>query len=539
MLKNWKITGADPSSVSVKVISMPNRIDFEVAAAEGAMFQRLSLVVDFDEIIVRWRNHDYTWVDTSKRRLAAYYSPKAAVFQSGIKVVASRTDGIWLFEPRHPRRIECVIEHEDLVPLFDYQKDDSSAFREHNRRLDVPLRLSFLLTKGAVPEFSRSKMPFSAILSFTDHCDFDSLPLLQTQRRLFGKYGIRVTKGVFLYHYSKRDFNTSLERNAEEYELWVADGHELCYHSLSQSTRATDEEWYKDFVDFAAAGLSWPTWIDHGFQPYNFTTHNRSEIEPEIWADTMSRAGIKYLWNYLDCGNAGPGMINQADPENFTFGAYKRRCFSKPSATAYMDLFRNYILFFGSEKDKMLYRMLTFFIKIKGWRYGWEGAWGLIRSVLFIAKQGIKMLMVSKNLHPHWQRLTPLFFKASIGGNDFMFFQTVEVHDFRESFSESNLKLLCDKAGVCLAHTYFADLDKRKEGRIFVNNDGALVSGIDEVFERIAAASAEGKLWIATVAELGERFDSFRHLVYDIDENGNIFHRYEKEVHDLHLRYIN
>jgi len=82
-------------------------------------------------------------------------------------------------------------------------------------------------------------------------------------------------------------------------------------------------------------------------------------------------------------------------------------------------------------------------------------------------------------------------------------------------------------------------LDKRKEGRIFVNGEGALIPGIDEVFERIAAASTEGKLWIATLAEVGERFDSFRHLVYDIDEKGNIFNRLEKEVQELHLRYIN
>ncbi|MDI9538551.1 MAG: hypothetical protein QM223_04025 [Bacteroidota bacterium] len=539
MLKDWKIKGADPSSVSVKVISMPNRIDFEVDAAEGAEVQRLSLIVEFTETLISWRNHDYTWVDTSRKRLAAYYSPKAAVFKSGTKVVASRTDGLWLFDPRRPRSIEWVLEHEDLAPLFDYQEDDSSAFREPVRALDKPLRLTFLLTKGAIPEFSRSKLPFSAILCFTDHCDFDSLPLLMAQRKLFAKHGIRVTKGVFLYHYSKRDFNTSLERNADEYELWAADGHELCYHSLSQSTRATDEEWEKDFEDFAVDGRSWQTWIDHGFQPYNFTTHKRSGIDADLWAEMMSRAGIRYLWNYLDCGNAGPGMINQADPDTVTFGAYRRRCFSKPSAKAFMDLFRSYILFFGSEKDQMLYRKLTFFIKIKGWKYGLEGAWGLIRSILFLAKQGVKLLMTRKDAVPHWQRFTPLFFRERIGGKDFTFFQTLEVHDFIQSFSETNVRQLCDKAGVCLAHTYFADLDKRKEGRIFVNGEGALIPGIDEVFERIAAASTEGKLWIATLAEVGERFDSFRHLVYDIDEKGNIFHRLEKEVQELHLRYIN
>src|SRR5690554_4007935 len=99
MLKDWKIKGADPSSVSVKVISMPNRIDFEVDAAEGAEVQRLSLIVEFTETLISWRNHDYTWVDTSRKRLAAYYSPKAAVFKSGTKVVASRTDGLWLFDP--------------------------------------------------------------------------------------------------------------------------------------------------------------------------------------------------------------------------------------------------------------------------------------------------------------------------------------------------------------------------------------------------------------------------------------------------------
>ena len=80
---------------------------------------------------------------------------------------------------------------------------------------------------------SRSIKSFSAIACFTDHCDFDTLSNLQLQRTFFKEKDIKVTKGFFLNHFSKRQDNASYERDKMELDLWINDGHELCYHSLS------------------------------------------------------------------------------------------------------------------------------------------------------------------------------------------------------------------------------------------------------------------------------------------------------------------
>jgi len=58
-----------------------------------------------------------------------------------------------------------------------------------------PLALLFPLDEGI--EISRSKIPFSAIACFTDHCDFDTLRNLKQQRQFFKTYNIRITKGFF------------------------------------------------------------------------------------------------------------------------------------------------------------------------------------------------------------------------------------------------------------------------------------------------------------------------------------------------------
>ena len=93
--------------------------------------------------------------------------------------------------------------------------------------------IALLFSKKSGVEFSRSKIPFSAVACFTDHCDFDTLQNLKIQRELFKTCNIKITKGFFLNNYSKRE-NASYEENKEELDFWKKYGHELAYHSLSQ-----------------------------------------------------------------------------------------------------------------------------------------------------------------------------------------------------------------------------------------------------------------------------------------------------------------
>lgn len=72
-----------------------------------------------------------------------------------------------------------------------------------NIKIDFKTKLELLFPKQCI-EISCSKVPFSAIACFTDHCDFDTLENLKTQRTFFKKHEIKVTKGFFINHFSKK-----------------------------------------------------------------------------------------------------------------------------------------------------------------------------------------------------------------------------------------------------------------------------------------------------------------------------------------------
>ncbi|GAO28530.1 hypothetical protein [Geofilum rubicundum] len=511
---------------------------FVLKNATGVITE-LNAVVEFDAPIVSWRNHDYTWVDASRQRMAHFHSPKALLLKNGHKVVAGETHGLWVFDPKHPKRLKWVMADSWLTPLFRYDEKDVMHFTQPDLILENPLTFTFLFTTGKIPEFSRSRIPFSAILNFSDHCDFDSLELMERQRALFKKCQVRISKGAFLFHFSKRAFNVSLERQGDELQRWEADGHELCYHSLSQSIRP-ENQWQKDFEAFENDGPRWPTWIDHAFQPYNLTKMASSGYKVADWAHRMHRAGVRYLWNYLDGGHSGRGVINQLDVGQFSLRTYIRTALKIKSLASLTGLLRTYILYFSDEQAKKSYSQLVNNLRRKLWKKGPGGMWGLARGLAFLGGRLFSLLVdsVKKEVLPAWQKYGTTFFSAHLGGSRFWFFQTVEVHDFISTFSAENLKLLTESSGICLAHTYFADDDPQKPGRVFLNKRGGWMPGIEDTFQRIGDAAEKGELWLASVAEIAEFFDSFQYLRFDVDERGNIHPIVEKGGQDLVVRYV-
>lgn len=499
----------------------------------------LKVAFEFSSPIVLWRNHDYSWVDVSRRRVANFHSPKALMLKNGHRVVASETNGLWEFDPKHPKILTWVLADHRLTPLFRYDEQDNMRFFCPEYLPDKPLILNLLFTKGKVPEFSRSRVPFSAILNFSDHCDFDALELMKQQRMLFKKCRVRVSKGVFLYHHSKRDYNVSLERNGEELKLWKEDGHELCYHSLTQSIRP-DNSWQKDFETFENSDCHWPTWIDHAYQPYNLTKMAASGHNIEDWARRMHAAGIRHFWNYLDAGHSGAGLINQLDVSQFALCNYINKALRQKSLSAFMALLRTYILYFSCEKSKRKYSRLVNNLRRRLWRKSLRGLWGLMNGLAFLLGRFLRMLIETckKEVLPEWQKYGATFFSTYVGNTKFWFFQTVEVHDFISTFSEENLKLLIESRGICLAHTYFADNDPQKKGRLFLNGAGDWMPGIEETFQRIGDAAANRKLWLASVSEIAECFENFQYLRFDVDEHGNIYHFIEKEGQSIDVRYV-
>ena len=109
-----------------------------------------------------------------------------------------------------------------------------------------------------------------------------------------------MTKGFFLHHYSKRADNASYENDQAELQLWLSDGHELAYHSLSQSLKK-EEEAFADFYQFTPPFDQCPTWIDHGYQPYNFSLYQNKGLNESTYAAALhgpkyNRGFEKILW---------------------------------------------------------------------------------------------------------------------------------------------------------------------------------------------------------------------------------------------------
>lgn len=542
MIRSYKlhIKGHGTEQACLQESASPFKKSYQLFFGEACgAINKLKVTFEFLSPIVLWRNHDYSWVDVTRRRVANFHSPKALMLKNGEKVVAGETNGLWEFDPKQPKRLTWVIADKWLSPMFGYDEEDKKNFVNPGFVPEGPLTFTLLFTRGKIPEFSRSRLPFTAILNFSDHCDFDSLKLMELQRSLFKKCQVRVSKGAFLFHHSKRAYNVSVERNAREIQLWHADGHELCYHSLTQSIRP-DKGWQADFEAFEKGGHQWPTWIDHAFQPYNLTKMASSGYDQEDWARRMQTAGVRHLWNYLDAGHSGRGIINQLDARHFSLRSYVNKALNEKSLAALAGLLRTYILYFRGESSKQSYSRLVNNLRKALWKKSAMGAWGLACGLLFLLGQFFRMLIDAgkKEVLPAWQKYAATFFPVRLGKNQFWVFQTVEVHDFINTFSEKNLQLLTESSGICLAHTYFADTDLQKQGRMFFNKAGEWMPGIEETFQRVGEAAAKGELWLATIAEIAEYFDTFRLLHFDVDERGNIQHYMEEGGLAIEVRYV-
>jgi len=137
-----------------------------------------------------------------------------------------------------------------------------------------------------------------------------------------------------------------------------------------------------------------------------------------------------------------------------------------------------------------------------------------------------------------WGKYAPVVFDINVAGKRFNVFQTIEVHDFIESFSNENLKQFIDESGLCLAHTYFSVLDQRQTGRMFKNSKGIFTSGIESVFGRINELSDQEKLWVTPVDEVIRYFNRLKDIEFDYDENGRIVPVSDTYEDDIFFRYF-
>jgi hypothetical protein len=497
-----------------------------------------AIEIEFDTKIISFRNHDYTWKDLDSDSIANEYSPKIIKLEDGTYVQANINQGIWEVHHKNPYKLLWTFNPEYSKPITEYvgptaqkriyQANSKVVFIEHP---------TLLFSKKGALELSRSKIPFSAIACFTDHCDFDTLDNLKLQRQLFKETNIKVTKGFFLNHFSKRSDTASYENDKEELDLWANDGHELCYHSLSQSIKS-DEESFLDFENFKTPYTS-TVWIDHGFQPYNFTLFEKNTIDKSVYENQLFSKKINTLWNYIDSGSATKGVLNQLNTNQFTLHAFSKGIKSFSFKTRMVQLVKNIIFHYDNDEQRVRNYIDTIthtknIIKKRK-----------LSSILPLLKNAIPLLQPVFKVLFFWDsekskpykvaKYAPLLFRHTIAEKAFYIFQTVEMVDFKKALHQDNINSLLKEAGIFIAHTYFSVDMQHYSGKMF-SKEGKFDEEVVANFNYLGSKIAENKIWNPTLSELISYFTTIDEAIISIDENGNLF--FKKDA-NLIFRTIN
>ena len=366
-------------------------------------------------------------------------------------------------------------------------------------------------------------MPFAAIVCFTDHCDFDTLSLLQQQRNFFKKNNIKITKGFFLNHFSKRTDNASYERDFEELKKWQTDGHELAYHSLSQSIKS-DAESRKDFFEFEPV-FNATTWIDHGFQPYNLSLYQNNSISDADFARTLATKNIQILWNYIDSGTATCGVLNQLNPDNFTLQSFwlgtKKQSFQTRIALMVKIIL---VHFYNNEKLIQSYtKVASSFKKALQKKTIFEFYMFVKPScvVIFPLLKVILFWNSYKNKVFANAKYCPLFFHHTIDDTKFTIFQSLELLDFKSSFEPKSIDKFVVENGIFIGHTYFSVPLEYHNGRLFDNHNN-IAPTVTKNFDYLGTKIENSEIWNPTLWELHQHWNLFHTTQFEVCDSGKI-----------------
>ena len=485
----------------------------------------MTLQIVFNHNISHFRNHDYTWANTEENRVANWYAPKLLKLDNGQLVQANQNRGIWEIVPKEPNVLLWHFGKKDANPIASYDTKNHTHIIQAKIEILLREQLALLFPRQKGLEMSRSKVPFSAIVCFTDHCDFDTLDNLIEQRQFFKKHKVKVTKGIFLYNYSKRKDTASYELHRQEIDAWVKDGHELAYHSLSQSIKPKFES-LDDFISFEPPNDNMTTWIDHGFQPYNFTILNGKNREEINYDQVFRDKNIHNLWNYLDSGTSVSGVINQINPKQFTLGQYYRGIKHLGKKTALRLLIKAIVFHYITDfKGLYLYKQIARFLKTKREKKEvkkWKSF--IINMVALFSK--IFPILIFWRFHKKitfpLAKYGPLFFNHNIDGKSFKIFQTIEMINFKEALCQKNIDSLIAEKGVFIAHTYFSAPLNYHEGRLFYKEND-IDTKVDEKFAYLSTKIQTSEIWNPTLKEMIKYMQPLEDVIFDCNDHGEVF----------------
>ena len=511
-------------------ISQENAIEnfkttLEVSSLLKEKVTSFDIKFTFTTEIIQFRNHDYTWVGLNKDRIATEFMPKIIQLKNGNFVQANINAGIWEVNKSNPKVLWWRFNPENSAPLARFTGE-----LNNKKIINADINFNFLLNPALLfsasnsVEFSRSKIPFSAIACFTDHCDFDTSANLKMQREFFKDNSIKVTKGFFLNDYSKRTTNASFVSDEIELKEWRSDGHELAYHSLSQSLKS-EEESLDDFFKFIPPFDDITTWIDHGYQYYNFSQIENKKIANEDLERCFKSKNIDILWNYLDNGASTTGVINQLNQEDFTLSKYYQGIKDLNFKNRIRMLIKGIIFHhYADEKMLLKYKMLKISFKKLFLKKKIASIFPLLFNFIDIAIPILKVI-VFWNFHKSkpfkLAKYSPLLFKYKIDKTDFFIFQTIEMVDFEKSMSPKNIDKLITEKGVFIAHTYFATPIAYHAGKIF-GNQNTIENQVTKNFNYLGEKIQTEEIWNPTLKELISYLSNFEHTILDVDNEGKI-----------------
>ncbi len=497
-----------------------------------------TLKIEFSVSILAFRNFDYTWVDLKYDRIATEFSSKIIKLSNQKFVQANISNGIWEVEKRNPNILLWKFNPENSKVITNYEGEKNRKSLSSTIQKSLFKAIPSLLFTDKPLEFSRSKIPFSAIAIFTDHCDFDTLENLQIQRAFFKEKGIRITKGFFLSNFSKRKDNASYEDNAEELLKWRNDGHELCYHSLSQSIKS-EEQSFEDFFSFQPPFQDTKIWIDHGYQPYNLSLYKKNEIEDSVYENNLTKKNISILWNYIDSGTATKGVLNQLNVNHFTLSKFLKGNKDLSFIKLLQLMIKNTIFHFINNEETILQYKNTAgifkkFIKQKKLSYFFT----FIKNSMKITYSLFLIFLFwnkNKRIPYKLSKYNPIVFRHNIDKKDFYIFQTIEMVDFKKSLCKENIDNFVNERGVFIAHTYFSVPMDYHQGKMFLN-----ATTIDPMvalnFEYLGEKIKNNQIWNPELQELVDYWNKFEEIELDIDLSGNVLFKNEN---DLIYRIVN
>ncbi|HEY6142797.1 MAG TPA: hypothetical protein VIV55_05110 [Flavobacterium sp.] len=480
--------------------------------------------ITFQNNISAIRNNDYQWISADKNFIAANFVPKILKLSDGFFVQPNSMIGVWEYSKKYNNKIIWRLNHPDVAVVAKYQgaSNKKNYCQTESQKITEPIALLF--SKVGAVEFSRSKIPFSAVACFTDHCDFDTPENLKLQRNLLKETGVKVTKGFFLNHFSKRTDNASWQNDFDELKKWLNEGHELAYHSLSQSIKS-DEESATDFRNFKQVE-NVVSWIDHGFQPYNFSLFENTKIvSPSDYFEKQEAENIKNHWNYIDSGTSTTGVLNQLNPNHFTLNKFWKGNKGMPFLNRIQAFIKN--CFFHHYVDETLidnYKAISQNIKDVFFSFKLREIPKLLKNggkVLFPLLKVILSWNSSKNKPYRFAKYNSIVFRYRESRKKLMIFQTLEMLDFEKSLSPENIDVFIQEKGLFIAHTYFSVPLKYHLGRMFVTED-SINKKVADNFMYLGQKISNKEIWNPTLDELVLLLSNFEKVTLDVDTKGNI-----------------